>query len=118
MPVTKQRASQISPDEAGCACDEYLHRTGVGNGEWGVGKRKLSSRFSAPHSPFPIPHSLSNSHHLNMNLAIVRAVELGKENVLPGSEFQPAVNDRDGNAVADDDGAEVRVRVSAITIGE
>src|SRR5262249_45536126 len=118
MPVAKQRAGQIAPDEASCACDECLHRKGVGSGEWEVGTRKLPSRFSTSHSPFPTPHSPSNTHHLNVDFAVVRAIELGKENVLPDSEFQPAVNDRNGNAVADDDGAEVRVGVSAITIGK
>src|SRR5215468_3157561 len=83
-----------------------------------MGTRKLPSRFPTSHSPFPTPHSPSNSHHLNVDFAVVRSIELGKENVLPDSEFQSAVDDRDGNAVADDDGAEVRIGVSAITIGE
>src|SRR5215475_10361663 len=62
--------------------------------------------------------SPSDSHHLNVDFPVVRAVELGKENVLPGPEFQPAVNDRNGNAMADYDSAKVRVGVPAIAIGK
>src|SRR5262247_3841428 len=66
----------------------------------------------------PFSPSSSDSHHLNVEFPVVRAVELGKENVLPGPEFQPAVNDRNGNAMADHDSAKVRVGVPAIAIGK
>src|SRR5262245_2731071 len=94
---------------------------GMGNGEWGMGNgeweiRKFLSRFPTPQSPIPTPHL--DSHHLNVDFPVVRPVELGKENVLPGPEFQPALNDWNGNAMADHDSAKVRVGVPAIAIGK
>src|SRR5262245_65974598 len=84
----------------------------MGNGKWGIWR--FLSRFPTPRSPLPTPHS--DSHHLKVDFPVVRAVELGKENVLPGPEFQPAVNDRYGKAMAVHDSAEVRVGVPAIAI--
>src|SRR5215510_9416825 len=74
---------------------------GMGNGEWEIGDQEVPIQI--PRSPLPTPHS--DSHHLNVDFPVVGAVELGKENVLPGPEFQPAVNDRNGNAMADHDSA-------------
>src|SRR5499426_575065 len=82
--------------------------------EWGMGNGGSGSSY--PDSPLPTPHS--NSHQLNVDFPVVGAVELGKENVLPGPEFQPAVNDWDGNAVADHDRAKMGIGVPAITVGE
>src|SRR5262245_16877685 len=62
--------------------------------------------------------SPSDSHYLNVNFPVVRAIEFGKENALPRSDFQPAVNNRYGNAMADYERAKMRVGVSAIAIGK
>ena len=86
----------------------------MGSGEWEMGDQEVP--IPIPHSPLPTPYS--DSHHLNVDFPVVRAVEFGKENFLPGPEFQPAVNDRNGNAMADHDSAKVRVGVPAIAIGK
>jgi hypothetical protein len=85
-------------------------------GGWWLAVGDWHPKFNQP--PTPTTNHYSDSHHLKVDFPVVRAVELGKENVLPGPEFQPAVNDRNGNAMADHDGAKVRVGVPAITIGK
>src|SRR5215470_13971331 len=85
----------------------------VAGGWWLV----IGIQISTNHQP-PTTNHYSDSHHLNVDFPVVRAVELGKENVLPGPEFQPAVNNRNGNAMADHDSAKVRVGVPAIAIGK
>src|SRR5262245_18297047 len=82
-------------------------------GGWWLVVGDWRPKFNRP----PTTNHYSDSHHLKVDFPVVRAVELGKENVLPGPKFQPAVYDRNGNALADHDSAMVRVSDPAIAIG-
>src|SRR5262245_26479055 len=82
------------------------------------GQGKETEEIISPSPCLPFSPSSSDSHHLKVNFPVVRAVEFGKENALPSSDFQPAVDNRYGNAMADHERAKMRVGVSAIAIGK
>src|ERR1044072_8457688 len=63
------------------------------------------------------PLSRSDSKYLHEYLALIRPVELGKDHALPLTQHGAALRNRDRKAVADNDGAKVRTRMVAVTVG-
>ena len=51
------------------------------------------------------------SHHFNNHSFVALAVELGVEDLLPGTEVEPPIGHRDDDFVVDDQGLEVSVSV-------
>jgi len=48
---------------------------------------------------------------------VVWPIEFGEEQLLPRAQFEPAVLNGDGEAVPDDDGAQMRIGILATAIG-